>query len=79
VKCDYYLNVDSDAHLDNPHTLRLLIEQNRYVYACACGHMCVIVTGRGRPKFSEVNLFHCHFVHQEFHMGCPGIEPGCTW
>ncbi|XP_069690681.1 procollagen-lysine,2-oxoglutarate 5-dioxygenase 1 isoform X2 [Periplaneta americana] len=33
VKCEYYLNLDSDAHLDNPHTLRLLIEQNRSVVA----------------------------------------------
>ncbi|GFG29485.1 hypothetical protein Cfor_05047, partial [Coptotermes formosanus] len=33
VNCDYYLNVDSDAHLDNPHTLRLLIEQNRSIVA----------------------------------------------
>ena len=32
-KCDFYLNVDSSAHLDNPDTLRLLIEQNRSVVA----------------------------------------------
>jgi hypothetical protein len=41
--------------------------------------MCVIVIGRGKPKFSEENLFYCDFVHQEFYMGCPGIEPECTW
>ncbi|CAG2067881.1 unnamed protein product, partial [Timema podura] len=29
--CEYYFNVDGEAHLDNPHALRLLIEQNRYV------------------------------------------------
>ncbi|PNF43292.1 Procollagen-lysine,2-oxoglutarate 5-dioxygenase 3 [Cryptotermes secundus] len=33
VECEYYLNLDSDAHLDNPHALRLLIEQNRSVVA----------------------------------------------
>ncbi|PSN33660.1 Procollagen-lysine [Blattella germanica] len=33
VNCQYYLNVDSDAHLDNPHTIRLLIEQNRSIVA----------------------------------------------
>lgn len=32
-KCDLYFSVDSIAHLDNPHTLRLLIEQNRTVVA----------------------------------------------
>ena len=32
-KCEYYFNVDSVAHLDNPHTLKLLIEQNRPVVA----------------------------------------------
>ncbi len=29
TRCDYYLSVDADAHLDNSETLRLLIEQNR--------------------------------------------------
>lgn len=33
LKCDYYLSVDSDAHLDNFLTLKLLIEQNRNVIA----------------------------------------------
>jgi len=33
TKCDFLFVVDSDAHLDNPHTLRLLIEQNRAVVA----------------------------------------------
>ena len=33
IKCDYYFSVDADAHLDNPHTLKLLIEQNRRVVA----------------------------------------------
>ena len=33
TKCDYLFVVDSEAHLDNPHTLRLLIEQNRDVVA----------------------------------------------
>nr|CAH0113763.1 unnamed protein product [Daphnia galeata] len=32
-KCEYYFNVDSLAHIDNPHTLKLLIEQNRPVVA----------------------------------------------
>ena len=33
LKCDYYLSVDSDAHLDNLFTLKLLIDQNRDVIA----------------------------------------------
>jgi uncharacterized protein Usg len=33
VKCDYYFSVDADARLDNPHVLKLLIEQNRGVVA----------------------------------------------
>ncbi|KAL0277165.1 UNVERIFIED_CONTAM: hypothetical protein PYX00_004535 [Menopon gallinae] len=32
-KADYYFNVDSEAHLDNPYTLRLLVEQNRSIIA----------------------------------------------
>jgi len=32
-KCEYYLNVDSVAHMDNPHLLKLMIEQNRPVLA----------------------------------------------
>ncbi|XP_018576476.1 procollagen-lysine,2-oxoglutarate 5-dioxygenase 3, partial [Anoplophora glabripennis] len=32
-KCDLYFSVDSIAHLDNPYTLRLLIEQNRTIVA----------------------------------------------
>lgn len=31
--CDLYFAVDSIAHLDNPFTLRLLVEQNRTVVA----------------------------------------------
>ena len=33
TKCDYLFIVDSDAHIDNHHTLMLLIEQNRGVVA----------------------------------------------
>lgn len=32
-KCDAYLNVDSEAHLDNSKALRLLLETNRGVVA----------------------------------------------
>ncbi|CAH0558083.1 unnamed protein product [Brassicogethes aeneus] len=32
-KCDSYLSLDSIAHLDNPQTLKLLIEQNRTIVA----------------------------------------------
>ena len=28
-KCDYYFTVDSTVHLDNPETLKFLIEQNK--------------------------------------------------
>ncbi|XP_022905194.2 procollagen-lysine,2-oxoglutarate 5-dioxygenase isoform X2 [Onthophagus taurus] len=31
--CDVYFSVDSVAHIDNPYTLKLLIEQNRTVVA----------------------------------------------
>ena len=33
TKCDFYFSVDGDARLDNVHTLKLLIEQNRAVVA----------------------------------------------
>ena len=33
LKCDYYFSVDATAHIDNPETLKLLIEQNRDVIA----------------------------------------------
>ena len=33
IKCDFYLSVDSDAHIDNPKSLKILIEQNRLVVA----------------------------------------------
>lgn len=32
-ECELYFSVDSVSHLDNPHTLRLLAEQNRTVVA----------------------------------------------
>lgn len=31
--CNYYLHLDSSVYLDNPDTLRLLIEQNRPIVA----------------------------------------------
>ena len=37
-KCDYYLSVDSDVRLDNPMTLKLLIEQNRPIVAPMLKH-----------------------------------------
>jgi len=33
LKCDFLFIIDSDAHLDNPHALKLFIEQNRAVLA----------------------------------------------
>ena len=33
VKCDFYFSIDSEAHIDNDQTLKLLIEQNRNVIA----------------------------------------------
>lgn len=32
-KCDFYFAVDAVAHLDNPNTLKHLIQQNRTVVA----------------------------------------------
>ncbi|XP_019873641.2 procollagen-lysine,2-oxoglutarate 5-dioxygenase isoform X2 [Aethina tumida] len=32
-ECDQYFSLDSVAHLDNPHTLKMLIDQNRTVVA----------------------------------------------
>jgi hypothetical protein len=29
----------------------------------------------GKPKFSERNLAHCHFVHNTFDMDWVGMEP----
>jgi len=29
----------------------------------------------GKLKYSEKNLFHCHFVHHKLQMGWHGIEP----
>jgi len=31
IHCDYYFSVDADVTLNNPKTLQLLIQQNRYV------------------------------------------------
>lgn len=31
--CAYYFSVDSEAHLDNKHTLSLLVEQQRDIVA----------------------------------------------
>ena len=33
LKCDYLFALDSNAHIDNPHTLKKLIEQNRPIIA----------------------------------------------
>lgn len=30
-ECDYYFSIDSNVALTNPDTLRILIEENRYV------------------------------------------------
>jgi hypothetical protein len=35
-------------------------------------------TDRGKPKYSEKNLSHCHFVPHKSHTDWPGIEPGCN-
>lgn len=38
-KCDYFFSIDSDVALTNPETLRILIEENKYVLkqtSCLC-------------------------------------------
>jgi len=29
---------------------------------------------RRKPKYSEINLVHYHFIHHRPHMDCPGME-----
>ena len=33
-------------------------------------------TDRGKPKYSEENLFQCHFSYYKSHMDYSGIEEG---
>jgi len=35
-------------------------------------------TDGGKPKYWEINLSQCHFVHQKYHMDRQGIETGLT-
>jgi hypothetical protein len=42
------------------------------------GHRWNDIEG-GKPKYSEQNLSHCHFVHQKSDTDRPGIEPGPLW
>jgi hypothetical protein len=50
TKCDFYLNIESVAHLDNPQSLRLLIEQNRQVLA-----PMLFGSGKGQKNFRGVD------------------------
>jgi len=34
-------------------------------------------SSRGRLRYSEKNLAHCHFVHPKSHISWRGIEPIC--
>jgi hypothetical protein len=33
-------------------------------------------TNKGKLKYIEKNLYHCHFLHHKFHMDWSGTEPG---
>lgn len=33
----------------------------------------------GKPKYSERNLFQCHFVHHKSLLDCPGNDRRCLW
>jgi hypothetical protein len=35
-----------------------------------------MIIGRGKVKYSERNLSHCHSAHHKFHMDCPGLNRG---
>ncbi len=48
-KCDYYFNLDATAHIDNPFTLKLLIEQNRPVVAPVMIRPYKVATPTGWP------------------------------
>lgn len=30
-------------------------------------------------KYSDKVVFHCHFLHQKYHMDCPGLSPGFSY
>jgi len=55
-KCDFYLNLDSVARLDNRDTLRLLVEQNRPVVA-----PMLFGTRKGQRNFHglDTTSLHC--------------------
>jgi hypothetical protein len=55
-----------------PPTGLLFISQMMY----ECGESRWNDIDRGKPKNSEKNLFHCHFVDHKSHMDSSGRELG---
>lgn len=55
-ECDYYFSVDSDVALTNPDTLRILIEENKYVISCEHCNPTSLHSNEYPPKILYITL-----------------------